>query len=57
VLSCGIEAHPSDDKSGSKVDPDYIHQVIIQKQMVADIARVIIGKTSVVDPSFYFTEE
>jgi hypothetical protein len=40
-----------------KVEPNYIHQVISQYQMVADIARVMTGKTSVVDPSFYFAKE
>lgn len=36
---------------------DHIQKVICQNQMVADIARVITGRPSVVDPSFFFQEE
>jgi hypothetical protein len=40
-----------------KAEPDYIHKVICQNQMVADIARVITSKTSLVDLSYYFSKD
>ncbi|MBN1865788.1 DUF4433 domain-containing protein [Candidatus Sumerlaeota bacterium] len=39
-----------------KVEPEYIHHVICQNQLVADIARVMTGRTASVDQTFYFPE-